>query len=244
MIYFVSDVHLGSKLEKDARAHEKKIVDWLDLVKKDATAIYLLGDIFDFWFEYRTVVPKGFTRFFGKLAELVDAGIEMHYFTGNHDIWAFSYFEQEIGLKVHYEPLTVKLGNKTFFLAHGDGLDADERGFKVLRKLFHSQLAAKLFRLIPPQIGQGLGYLWSKKSREKILHLDTSYKGEEKESLVKFAKTYAEKNDVDFLIFGHRHIDLDLQIKDRKRIVILGDFVSIFSYGVFDGENFWLEYLS
>ncbi|MEI8086635.1 MAG: UDP-2,3-diacylglucosamine diphosphatase, partial [Paludibacter sp.] len=133
MIYFLSDAHLGSLIVRDPRAHEKKLVDWLDTVKTDATAIYLLGDLFDFWFEYHTVVPKGFVRFLGKLAELTDAGIEVHFFTGNHDIWTFGYLENEVGLIVHREPQTVQLGNKRFFLAHGDGLHAEDRGFELLR---------------------------------------------------------------------------------------------------------------
>jgi len=243
MIYFLSDAHLGSLLVKDQRAHEKKLVDWLEKVKADATVIYLLGDIFDFWFEYKTVIPKGYVRFLGKLAELTDAGVEIHFFIGNHDIWTFGYLEKEIGLIIHKEPLTVQLGSKRFFLAHGDGLHAEERGFELLRKVFHSQTAQKLFRLVPPQLGQGFGYNWSKKNRERILHIENKFQGEQNESLVVFAKKYVETHEVDFLIFGHRHIALDLQLKDQKRVVILGDFVGIFSYGVFDGENFRLEFV-
>lgn len=243
MIYFLSDAHLGSLIVRDPRAHEKKLVDWLDTVKKDATGIYLLGDLFDFWFEYRTVVPKGFVRFLGKLAELTDAGIEIHFFTGNHDIWTFGYLEKEVGLIVHREPQTVQIGNKRFFLAHGDGLHAEDRGFELLRKVFHSRMAQRLFRYVPPQLGQAFGYNWSKRNREKILHIENKFQGEEKENLVVFAKKYVETHDVDFLIFGHRHIALDLQLKDQKRVIILGDFVGIFSYGVFDGENFHLEYV-
>lgn len=243
MVYFISDAHLGSRLVKNPREHEQKVVNWLDSVKKDATAIYLLGDMFDFWFEYRTVVPKGYVRFLGKLAELTDAGIEIHFFIGNHDIWTFGYLEQEIGLIVHKEPLTVQIGNKRFFMAHGDGLYAEERGFGIIRKVFHSRAAQKLFRCIPPQLGQEFGYSWSKKNREKIIHIENKFLGEEKENLVVFAKKYVETHNVDFLIFGHRHIALDLQLKDQKRIVILGDFVGIFSYGKFDGENFSLEYV-
>lgn len=243
MIYFLSDAHLGSLLIKDKRAHEKKLVDWLDKVKEDATAIYLLGDLFDFWFEYKTVVPKGFVRFLGKLAELTDAGIEIHFFIGNHDIWTFGYLEKEVGLIVHKKPYTVQLGSKKFFLAHGDGLSVDDKGFKIIRKIFHSRTAQKLFRLVPPQLGQEFGYNWSKRNREKIMHIDNKFQGEQNEFLVVFAKKYVETHDVDFLIFGHRHVALDLQLKDQKRVVILGDFVSIFSYGVFDGENFSLAYL-
>jgi UDP-2,3-diacylglucosamine hydrolase len=243
MVYFLSDAHLGSRLVKNPREHEMKLVNWLDVVKKDATAIYLLGDIFDFWFEYKTVVPKGFVRFLGKLAELVDSGIEIHFFIGNHDIWTFGYLEKEVGLIVHKEPFTIKLGSKNFYMAHGDGLSVDDHGFKIIRSVFHSNWAQKLFRLLPAQIGQEFGYNWSKRNRLNILHIENKYLGEDKEFIVVFAKKYAENHDVDFMIFGHRHIALDLQIKDQKRIIILGDFVSNFSYGVFDGENFRLEFL-
>jgi UDP-2,3-diacylglucosamine hydrolase len=243
MIYFISDAHLGSRLVKKPLAHEQKIVSWLDRVKVDATAIYLMGDMFDFWYEYRTVVPKGFVRFLGKLAELTDKGIEIHFFIGNHDIWTFGYLENEIGLIVHREAQTIKLGNKTFFLAHGDGLYAVDKGFKFLRKLFHSSTAQRLFRYVPAQWGQTFGYWWSMKNRERILHTENKFQGEENELLVCFAKKYVQSHDVDFLVFGHRHIALDLQLKDNKRVVILGDFVGIFSYGVFDGNEFRLEYV-
>ena len=243
MIYFLSDAHLGSLIVRDPRAHEKKLVDWLDKVKTDATAIYLLGDLFDFWYEYRTVVPKGFVRFLGKLAEITDAGIEVHFFTGNHDIWTFGYLENEVGLVVHREPQIVQLGSKRFFLAHGDGLHAEKKGFELLRKIFHSRTAQKLFRYVPAEIGQKFGYSWSKSNRIKILHIENNFQGEANENLVVFAKKYVETHDVDFLVFGHRHIALDLLLKDQKRVIILGDFVGIFSYGVFDGEEFHLEYV-
>lgn len=244
MIYFVSDAHLGSLLEQDSRAHEMKLVNWLEQIRADATIVYLMGDIFDFWFEYKTVVPKGFVRLFGKLAEIVDSGIEVHFFTGNHDIWAFDYFHKEIGLKVHYGPQIVEHSGKKFFLAHGDGLLNADKKFGFLRSIFHSKLLQKLFGCIPPRIGQSLGYAWSKANRERILHADNSYKGEDKEELVLFAKQYLEKNEpVDFFVFGHRHLDLNLQLRGGSQMIILGDFVSIFSYGMFDGTAFTLEYL-
>lgn len=242
-VYFCSDAHLGSLLIKDRRAHEKKIVDWLDSVKADATAVYLLGDMFDFWYEYRTVVAKGYVRFLGKLAELVDRGIEVHFFTGNHDIWTFGYLEQEIGLIVHREPETVKLGDKVFYLAHGDGLFVEEKGFSVIRKIFHSQACQRMFRYIPAQWGQTFGFWWSMKNREKVMSVENKFLGEDNERLVVFAKNYLDAHDVDFCVFGHRHIALDMQLKGQKRVVILGDFVSIFSYGVFDGSSFCLEYV-
>jgi len=242
MVYFISDAHLGSLLVKDPRAHEKKLVDWLDKIKVDATTIYLVGDMFDFWFEYKTVVPKGFVRFLGKLAELTDSGIEIHFFIGNHDIWTFGYLEKEVGLIVHKKPYTVQIGTKKFYIAHGDGISDADHGFKFIKKIFHSNFAQTLFNLIPARLGQGLGYSWSKNNRIKHQDYDNKYLGEDKEDLVLFAKRYFETSDVDFMIFGHRHIVLNLQLKNQKRIVILGDFVEAFTYGTFDGENFSLDY--
>lgn len=242
MIYFVSDAHLGSLLEKDPRSHELKLVRWLDMVKKDAEVIYLLGDIFDFWYEYKAVVPKGFVRLLGKLAEMTDAGIEIHFFIGNHDLWTFGYLENEIGLKVHTEPLIVEHSGKRFFLAHGDGLVKSDKKFNFLRNLFHSKFTQKMFGWVPPRIGQYLGYNWSKLNREKIAHEDNNYQGEDKEELVVFAKNYQSKPQVDYFVFGHRHIDLNLKLKNGSQVIILGDFVSIFSYGVFDGKDLILEY--
>lgn len=241
MIYFISDAHLGSRLVKDPREHEMRLVNWLDKVKIDAEAIYMLGDMFDFWFEYKTVMPKSFVRFLGKMAELTDSGIEIHYFTGNHDIWTFGYLEDEIGVKVHRTPELLDIKGKKFYLAHGDGLYTEEKGFKIIRSIFHSRTCQKLFQLVPPRIGQNFGYAWSKSNREKILHIENKYLGEENEHLVIFAKKFSETHDVDFMIFGHRHIELDLELKNKSRVVILGDFIGIFSYAVFDGENFHLE---
>ena len=241
-VYFISDAHLGSRIEKNPRAHEQKVVAWLDMVKADAKAIFMLGDMFDFWYEYKTVVPKGYVRFLGKMAELVDAGIEIHFFTGNHDIWTFGYLENEVGVIVHRKPKTIQIGNKKFFIAHGDGLSVEEKGFKFIRKIFHNQTCQKLFRFIPPQIGQNFGYTWSENNRKRLTPEETEYKGEQKEPLILYAKQYFDHHsDVDFIVFGHRHIQLDLLLKEQKRIVILGDFIHLFSYGVFDGENFRLE---
>ena len=241
MIYFIADAHLGSRLVKDPRKHEMRLVNWLDRVKKDAEAIYMLGDMFDFWFEYKSVVPRGFARFLGKMAELTDSGIEIHYFTGNHDVWTFGYLEREIGLIVHRGNETINIQGKKFFLAHGDGLFVNDKGFKLIRSIFHNKTCQKMFQWIPPDIGQNFGYTWSKNNRLKIRDIENKYQGEENETLVIFAKNYVKSHEVDFLIFGHRHIELDLQLKNQSRIIILGDFVGIFSYGIFDGENFWLE---
>jgi UDP-2,3-diacylglucosamine hydrolase len=240
-IYFISDAHLGSRLVENPREHEARLVRWLDSVKHTASTIYLLGDMFDFWFEYRTVVPKGFVRFFGKLAELVDSGIEIHFFIGNHDIWVFNYFEKEIGLTVHHEPLTVKHFGKTFYLRHGDGVEDNETGFRFIRKIFHNKFLQKCFMCVPPRLGQNLGYWWAKKSRENLTDNKTKYKGEDGENIVRFAKKYAETHKIDYFVFGHRHILLNLQLANKETLIILGDFIQYFSYGKFDGKNFELE---
>lgn len=240
MIYFLSDVHLGSLLISDKREHEKKVVRLLDSMKKDATAIYLMGDIFDFWFEYSTVVPKGYSRLFGKISELTDSGVEVHFFIGNHDLWTFGYFEDELGMEVHYAPVVTELYGKKFFLAHGDGLSTGDAAFGFLRKIFHSHFAQRMFALLPPYIGQNLGFEWSRHNR---LHMKSeAFKGEENERLILYAKDFVENNQVDYLVFGHRHIDLKLQLKNKAEMIILGDFIRLFSYGAFDGEVFHLLY--
>ena len=241
MIYFISDAHLGSRLVKNPHEHEIRVVRWLDNIKADAEAIFMLGDMFDFWFEYKTVVPKGYVRFLGKMAELIDSGIEIHYYTGNHDIWTFGYLEQEIGLIVHREPEIVELKGKRFYLAHGDGLYTEEKGFHLIRKIFHNPTCQKLFQLLPPRIGQNFGYAWSKSNREKILQIENNYLGEDNENLVIFAKKMALELNVDYFVFGHRHIKLDLPLQNQSHVIILGDFVGIFSYGTFDGNEFRLE---
>ena len=243
-IYFISDAHLGSRLVENPREHEKRVVDWLNSVKDDATAIYLLGDMFDFWFEYKTVVPKGHVRFLGKLAELTDAGIEIHFFTGNHDLWTFGYLEKEIGLIVHREPCEVTLGDKRFFLAHGDGLMVNsDKKFKFIRKIFHSRFCQQLFRLLPSQLGQELGFRWSKGNRKKILNVENKFYGEEKEHAVVFSKKYLQNHpSIDFFVFGHRHILLNFQLPSNARVIILGDFIDMFSYGIFDGNDFMIEH--
>ncbi len=241
-VYFISDAHLGSRMVDDPRAHEQRVVAWLEHVKTDAKAVYMLGDMFDFWFEYRTVVPKGFVRFLGKIAELADMGIEMHFFIGNHDIWTFGYLENEVGMTVHRQAETLLLDGKRFLLAHGDGLSPDDHGFDFIRTIFHNRTCQRLFRLVPPQLGQNFGYAWAKRNRKKLTQKDMEYKGENGEPLVNYAKQYfSEHPETDIIVFGHRHIPLDLLLPDNKRVVILGDFVNLFTYGVFDGQNFRLD---
>ena len=243
MIYFLSDAHLGSLAIPHGRMQERRLVRFLDEIKPTAEAIYLLGDMFDFWYEYRHAVPKGYTRFLGKLSELTDSGVEVHYFTGNHDIWAYDYLEKECGVIIHRKPLTLDLYGKTFFLAHGDGMGDPNKSFKIIRYIFHNKICQKLFTWLHPDFGIAFGLQWAKHSRIKHdLNGEPAYMGEDKEHLVLFAKQYvATHPDIDYFIFGHRHIELDLVLPSNSRVVILGDWITQFTYAVFDGERLFVE---
>lgn len=242
-VYFLSDAHLGSLAIPHPRTHERRLVNFLDKIKDDAGAIYLLGDMFDFWYEYRHVVPKGYTRFLGKLSELTDRGVEVHYFTGNHDIWCGDYLEKECGVVLHREPLTTEIYGKEFYLAHGDGLGDPDKKFKLLRRMFHSHTLQTLFSALHPRWGVAFGLAWAKHSRlKRIDGREPDYMGEDKEYLVQFTKEYLKQHpEINYFIFGHRHIDLDLALRGNARIMILGDWINLFTYAVFDGENIFLE---
>lgn len=241
-IYFASDVHLGAPTIKNHKEHEKIFVSWLDQIKDSASEIYLLGDIFDFWFEYKKVVPRGFTRLFGKLAEICDSGIPVHFFTGNHDVWVFDYLPNETGVKVYRQPLELEMDGKRFFLAHGDGLGNYDKTFKFLKSIFTNKFAQWLFSHIHPNWGIGFATIWSKQSREKNLVSHGSvYLGDDKEWLFLFAKEKLKENHFDYFVFGHRHIVLDKEIAPNSRIIYLGDWVSKFTYAVWDGEEMKIE---
>ena len=242
-IYFLSDAHLGSLALKHRRTQERRLVRFLDSIKDKAAAIYLLGDMFDFWDEYKYVVPKGFTRFLGKLSELTDSGVEVHFFTGNHDLWTYGYLEEECGVILHRQPLTVELYGKEFYLAHGDGLGDPDNKFKLLRKLFHNRLCQRMLNFMHPWWGMQLGLNWAKHSRLKRADgKETPYLGEDKEYLVLWTKAYMQQHpDIDYFIYGHRHILINLPIAEHSRVVILGDWITLFSYAVFDGNSIKLE---
>lgn len=241
-IYFASDAHLGSDVFEDPLLTEKRFVRWLDSIKQDAKALYLLGDVFDFWFEYKYVVPRGFTRFLGKIAEMSDLGVEIHFFIGNHDIWIFDYLTKETGAIIHKEPYITEIEGKKFFLAHGDGLGDRSKSFKLIRFLFHNRLCQILFASVHPRWGIGFAHLWSRHSRREGLKEPAGYFGEEKEHLVLFSKEYLKKDpSIDYFIFGHRHILLDLMLSKKSRILIIGDWIQYYSYAVFDGKEMSLE---
>lgn len=237
-IYFLSDAHLGSWAIEHRRTHERRLVSFLDKVKKDASAVYMLGDMFDFWYEFKNVVPKGFTRFFGKVAELTDSGIEVHFFTGNHDMWAFGYFEKELGVTMHREPCLVELYGKEVFIAHGDEFST-EKGFRVLRAMFHNRFLQHMLSMAHPRWSVWIGHKWAHHSMVKHKQNgETPYLGEEKEDCMRFAKKYlATHPSVDCFIFGHRHIDTDISLGESSRVIFLGDWISKFDYVVLDGNS-------
>lgn len=242
-VYFLSDAHLGSLAVAHRRMQERRLVNFLDSIKHKASAVYLLGDIFDFWYEYRNVVPKGFTRLLGKISELTDSGVEVHFFAGNHDLWLGDYFEQECGMVVHSGAETLELCGSVFFLSHGDGLGCDDRRFLLLRRVFHNAVCRRLFSALHPRWGVSFGLNWAKHSRLKREDgKEPPYQGEDNEELVRFAKAYLKGHpEVNYFLFGHRHIELDLMLTHTCRMAILGDWISQFTYAVFDGEHLLLE---
>ncbi len=236
-IYFISDAHLGSWAFQHKRAQERRLVSFLDSIKDRAEAIYMLGDMFDFWYEYRFAVPRGYTRFLGKIAELTDSGVEVHYFTGNHDIWAYNYLERECGVILHTKPMTTEIYGNIFYLAHGDELGVQKKGFKIIRSIFHNHLCQVLFSSLHPRWGIWFGQMWAKHSRLKRPDgVEPSYQGENKENLVVWAKEYSKDHpEINYFIFGHRHIELDLMLSRTVKVFILGDWISQYTYAVYDG---------
>ena len=235
-IYFLSDAHLGSWAISDNRRQELRVVHFLDQIENDASAIYMLGDMFDFWHEYRYVVPKGFTRLLGKISSLTDKGIEVHFFTGNHDLWCGDYLEKECGVILHRDMLQIRLGEKNFCLAHGDGLDGSEKHYLILRSIFHNKVCQKLFAAVHPRWGIAFGQEWARRSRLKHEVVEGFFDGPEKDGMYSFSKEYMKSNpDTDYFIYGHRHIDVDLMLNEKSRFIILGDWVTKYTYGEFDG---------
>lgn len=241
-IYFASDFHLGSPNHEASQARERRILRWLDSIKADAQAIFLVGDIFDFWFEYRRVVPKGAVRLLGKLAELKDNNIDIHFFTGNHDIWMFDYFPKELGITVHRGSLQIELEGKHFFIAHGDGLGPNDRGYKLLKKIFSNKFCQWLFGWIHPDIGIWLADKASSASRTAQKEPER-FLGADEEWLLQYSN-YKLKQlpHIDYFIFGHRHLPLDILLDNQKsRYLNLGEWFDQNTYAVFDGSNMELK---
>lgn len=239
-IYFASDLHLGVPNREKSLVREKLFVQWLDEIKSDAEAIYLVGDIFDFWFEYKKAVPKGYVRLLGKLAEISDSGIPIHIFTGNHDMWLFDYLEDEINAHIYREPIEISLKGKRFFIGHGDGLGPGDNGYKLIKKIFKNKLCQWLFERIHPNLGISIAQYWSKKSRIANGEKDESYHGE-KEWLTQFCKEKMKTIEVDYFIFGHRHLPLEVDLGSNTTYINLGEWVNYNSYAVFDGKKLELK---
>ena len=240
-IYFISDVHLGLYPESKSLEREKLIVHFLNEIKDQAAELYLLGDIFDFWHEYEHVVPKGFIRFLGKLSELTDSGTKLYFFSGNHDIWAYSYFKIEFGAEIHHKPLIREFNGLCYFLAHGDGLGPGDFGYKLLKSIFRSKLLQFLFARLHPNFAMWLGKTWSKNSRYSKGIVAEPFQGEEREQQIVFAKETLKKEHFDVFIFGHRHIPFDVQLGEKSRVINLGDWIYSFTYGVIDEGKFYLH---
>lgn len=242
-VYFLSDVHLGSCAFNDDKEREQKLVRWLTTIQDNASDIYLLGDIFDFWYEYKYVIPKGFVRLLGKLAELSDKGVKLHFFIGNHDIWVRDYFEKELGMNVYLYDTVQEINGKRFYLAHGHRTGYRPWIVKLMHYVFHAGWVRRLYNCIHPTINYWFGLKWSKNNRlYKHKQEEAEYLGEDKEFLVQFAKEYSKTHpEIDYFIFGHRHVMLDLMLSKTARVVYLGDWISHFSYAVFDEDGLRLE---
>ncbi|MAP80584.1 MAG: UDP-2,3-diacylglucosamine hydrolase [Aequorivita sp.] len=240
-IYFSSDNHLGAPTRAESLPREKIFVKWLDSIKHDAEVIFLLGDLFDFWFEYRTVVPKGFVRTLGKLAELRDSGIQIHFFVGNHDLWMRDYFETELDIPVYHDPKEFIFNNKHFFIGHGDGKGPGDKGYKRMKKVFTNPFAQWLFRWLHPDIGVRLAQHLSVKNKLISGDEDKAFLGEDKEWLAQYAKRKLDSKHFDYFVFGHRHLPMEIKVGENSTYYNLGDWINYFTYGMFDGEKFELK---
>lgn len=240
-IYFASDNHLGAPTKEASFPREKKFVAWLDEIKEDAAAIFLLGDLFDFWMEFKTVVPKGFTRTLGKLAEISDSGIPIYYFVGNHDLWMNGYFEEELNIPVYHKPKEFTFNDKTFFIGHGDGLGPGDKGYKRMKKVFTNPFCKWLFRWLHPDLGVRMAQHLSVKNKLISGDDDAKFLGEDNEWLVQYCKRKLEDKHRDFFVFGHRHLPLNIDLNANSKYINLGDWIQYYTYGVFDGETMELK---
>lgn len=240
-IYFASDFHLGVPDYQTSLDRERKIVDWLECIRKDAMAIYLVGDIFDFWFEYKHAVPKGFVRLQGKIAELSDSGIQIHLFTGNHDMWIFDYLPKELGATLHRKPIRISLFDKNFLIGHGDGLGPGDKSYKLLKKVFSNRFCQWSFARLHPNFGIWLANHFSKTSRAKTGKEDEKFLGLDNEWLVQYAHEVLQTEEIHYFIFGHRHLPLNIPLTDQSVYYNLGDWLSYQSYLVVDQHGAQLK---
>ncbi len=240
-IYFSSDNHLGAPTKEESLPRELKFLKWLDEVKEDAAAIFLLGDLFDFWFEYKTVVPKGFVRVLGKLAEITDSGIPIYFFVGNHDLWMNDYFETELNIPTYHDPKEFIFNNKTFLIGHGDGKGPNDKGYKRMKKVFANPFSKWLYRWLHPDIGMRLAQHLSVKNKLISGDEDKRFLGEDQEWLALYAKRKLETKHYDYFVFGHRHLPMEINVGKNSTYINIGDWINHYTYGVFDGENFELK---
>lgn len=239
-VFFASDQHFGAPTSEQSLPREKKFLHWLNQHESEMGALFILGDLFDFWFEYKTVVPKGFVRILGKLAQLKDAGIPIYFFVGNHDLWMDDYFARELGIPVFHKPQVFDINGKVFFIGHGDGLGPGDYGYKRMKKVFTNPFSKWLFRWLHPDIGVRLGQYLSVKNKLISGAEDITFLGEDKEWLVLYAKKKLQEQHYDYFIFGHRHLPMDIALNDKSRYINLGDWINYFTYGMYDG-TFHLE---
>lgn len=240
-IYFASDQHLGVPDHASSLVREKKLIRWLEMARQDAAEIFLVGDLFDFWFEYKTAVPKGFVRVLGKIAEITDSGIPIRFFTGNHDMWVFDYLEKECGVVVYREPVEFQYNGKLFLIGHGDGLGPGDYGYKFIKKVFANPICQWLFARLHPNLGIGLANYFSRRSRIANGDMDKTYLGDDDEWLAIYSREVLEKKHVDYFVFGHRHLPIDIEVGSNSRYINLGDWVVDYTYAVFDGETVSLK---
>jgi UDP-2,3-diacylglucosamine hydrolase len=240
-IYFASDFHLGSPNHRESRLREDRIVRWLNMIEPTCSELFLMGDIFDFWFEYKTVVPKGFVRLFGKLASMSDEGIKIYFFKGNHDMWVNDYFIKEMGVRMVSDEFVMERDGKRFYLHHGDGLGPGDYKYKFLRKIFRNKICQWLFSLIPPRLGMGVANAWSQKSKV-VEKNDKAFNGDHNEWLVIYAKEQLMNAHYDYFVFGHRHLALNIDLGSGSQYVNLGEWLTFNSYAVFDGKELTLNY--
>ncbi len=244
-VYFASDQHFGLDMGMPSRQREKIFVTWLDQIKQDAGAVFILGDMFDAWFEYKYAVPKGFVRVLGKLAELTDQGIQVYFMTGNHDMWMRDYLKKELNIPVYFNAQQFIINNHHFLIGHGDGLGPGDHNYKRLKKLFTNPLARFLFRWLHPDLGLPMIKYFSQKNKLISGEYDAKFKGEDKERLFLYAKTCLQKNpEIDFFIFGHRHLPLKMPLDDKTTYFNTGDWLKHFSFLVYDGQQIHLQYLN
>jgi len=241
-IYFLSDFHLGAPDYESSLIREKRVVKFLDEIKKDAEVIFILGDLFDFWYEYKKVVPKGFVRILGKLAELTDNGIAIHFFVGNHDMWMNGYFEKELNIRVYHETEEFEFNGKTFLIGHGDGLGPGDHRYKMMKKIFRNKFSQSLFGMLHPSAGIGMADYFSRKSRASAGKKDEEFLGEEKEWLILFAKETLKNKHIDYFVFGHRHLPIEYKLSEESVYINLGDWIKYNSYAVFENGTVSLKY--